>query len=151
MESKNDHSFMSKNFTIHYNPFVYIKDENDIISISKIWIEYTNGDKIAGSRGEYDFPELFLLASIIAYVWENNSTESKNLEEVMKVLNDICENGFDKLRNMNSDSITFNFYTKFREAYPDTAEKALMISLSMRLCIILELWKEKFKNSNDWH
>lgn len=28
-----------KNFTIHYNPFVYIKDENDIISISKIWIE----------------------------------------------------------------------------------------------------------------
>ena len=106
---------------------------------------------MTGSREEYDFPELFLLASIIAYIWENDSTESKNLEEVMKVLNDICENGFDKLRNMNSDSITFNFYTKFREVCPDTAEKALMISLSMRLCIILELWKEKFKNSNDWH
>lgn len=122
----------------HYNPFLYIKDKNDIMSISKIWIEYTGGDRTTGERGEDYFPELFLLASMIAYVWENNSTENKNLEEVTKVLNDICENGFDKLRNINSDSVTFDFYTKFRKTCPDTAEKAVMISLSVRLCIVLE-------------
>lgn len=133
--------------SLHFNPFHYYREPEDIIRFVELFIANTNGGAHQNSSGDMGFwnncEKLWFMAHI-AYVMETCMEEEKNMNSVVLLLNnseardddedfknpvDIL---FDELEQQNPDSFAVKQYKKYKLAAGKTA-KSILISVGVRL------------------
>lgn len=73
--------------SMHYNPFVYIHCEKDILKLVNIIIENTKGE---GDKSGEDFwvkSERLLYQAYIGYIWYEAPEEEKNIITLLEMIN----------------------------------------------------------------
>ena len=74
--------------SLHYNPFVYIRSEKDILKLVTTIIANTKGE---GEKSTEDFwikAEKLLYTALIAFIWYEGDEEEKNLNTLLDLLNE---------------------------------------------------------------
>lgn len=74
--------------SLHYNPFVYIRSEKDILKQVTTIIANTKGE---GEKSTEDFwikAEKLLYTALIAFIWYEGDEEEKNLNTLLDLLNE---------------------------------------------------------------
>lgn len=145
-----DHGYVIKIFntidfdmSMHYNPFAYIHNDNDILKLANTLIANTKGD---GKAGE-DFwvkAETLLYCALIGFIHYEAPVEEQNFKTLLKMLNDSevheddedYENAVDiefkKLEKRNPNHFAVRQYKKYKLAAGKTA-KSILVSCGARL------------------
>lgn len=113
--------------SMHYNPFVYLHSETDILTLVTVIMANTQGD----AKGGDDFwqkAEALLYQALIAYIYYEAPAEEKNMNTLLDMLN-ACECReddenfksavdllFEQLENRNPDHFAVRQYKKFKMA-----------------------------------
>ena len=129
--------------SMHYNPFVYLHSETDILTLVTVIMANTQGD----AKGGDDFwqkAEALLYQALIAYIYYEAPAEEKNMNTLLDMLN-ACECReddenfksavdllFEQLENRNPDHFAVRQYKKFKMAAGKTL-KSILISCGARL------------------
>ena len=131
--------------SMHYNPFVYFKDEKDIQEFVTILVLNTKKDP--NSKGEEDFwaeTMEMLFVAYIAYIWYEAPEEEQNIGMLLYMLtesevreeDETFENPIDLLFNELEEKDPENFalmqYKSYKKAAGKTA-KSIIISCAARL------------------
>ena len=124
--------------SMKYNPFRYIRCENDILKLVNCIMENTEGE---GSKGGEDFwkkAEALYYQALIAYIWYEAPEDEKNLNTLLEMLNasEVREDDenfknavdmmFDRLEKRNPEHFAV------RQAAGKTA-KSILISCGARM------------------
>ena len=130
--------------SMHYNPFRYIRKEEDIMSLITVLMENTKGEDTKGSEDFWVKAEALLYQALFAYIWYEAPEEEKNMTTLLNMLN-ACEvreddedfkNAvdllFDQLEKENPDHFAVRQYRKFKMAAGKTL-KSILISCAARL------------------
>ena len=129
--------------SMHYNPFVYLHSETDILTLVTVIMTNTQGD----AKGGDDFwqkAEALLYQALIAYIYYEAPAEEKNMNTLLDMLN-ACECReddenfksavdllFEQLENRTPDHFAVRQYKKFKMAAGKTL-KSILISCGARL------------------
>lgn len=113
--------------SMHYNPFVYLHSETDILTLVTVIMTNTQGEAKSGD----DFwqkAEALLYQALIAYIYYEAPAEEKNMNTLLDMLN-ACECReddenfksavdllFEQLENRNPDHFAVRQYKKFKMA-----------------------------------
>lgn len=119
--------------SMHYNPFVYLHSETDILTLVTVIMTNTQGD----AKGGDDFwqkAEALLYQALIAYIYYEAPAEEKNMNTLLDMLN-ACECReddenfksavdllFEQLENRNPDHFAVRQYKKFKMAAGKTLD-----------------------------
>ncbi len=132
------------NKSMHYNPFVYIKSEKDILKLTNTLIENTKGD---GEKSGEDFwikAEKLLYQAYIGYIWYEAPEEEKNFLTLLDMLNSSeareddesfkspVDMLFDSLEQREPEHFAVRQYKKYKLAAGKTA-KSILVSCGARL------------------
>ncbi|OCN03434.1 hypothetical protein A7X67_11150 [Clostridium sp. W14A] len=143
-----DHGYKVKVFNVvdmedslHFNPFHYYKEPEDIIRFVELFIANTNGGTSQNSSGDMGFwnncEKLWFMAHI-AYVMETCLEEEKNMNSVVLLLNNseareddesyksAVDILFDELEQKNPDSFAVKQYKKYKLAAGVVCSKRLI-------------------------
>lgn len=130
--------------SMHYNPFVYIKSEKDILTLVNTIILNTKGE---GDKSSEDFwvkAERLLYNSLIAYIFYECKESEKNITTLIFLLDsiEVKENDenhvspidiiFSELESKQPSHFAVSQYNKFKKAAGKTA-KSILISCGARL------------------
>ena len=130
--------------SMKYNPFRYIRCENDILKLVNCIMENTEGE---GSKGGEDFwkkAEALYYQALIAYIWYEAPEDEKNLNTLLEMLNasEVREDDenfknavdmmFDRLEKRNPEHFAVRQYKKYKMAAGKTA-KSILISCGARM------------------
>ena len=123
--------------SMHYNPFVYLHSETDILTLVTVIMTNTQGD----AKGGDDFwqkAEALLYQALIAYIYYEAPAEEKNMNTLLDMLN-ACECReddenfksavdllFEQLENRNPDHFAVRQYKKFKMAAGVVCSKRLL-------------------------
>lgn len=134
--------------SMHYNPFVYLHSETDILTLVTVIMTNTQGD----AKGGDDFwqkAEALLYQALIAYIYYEAPAEEKNMNTLLDMLN-ACECReddenfksavdllFEQLENRNPDHFAVRQYKKFKMAAGVVSLKRLLNQS------ILKSWSSK--------
>lgn len=72
---------------MHYNPFVYIRSEKDVLKVVNTLIVNTKGE---GEKSAEDFwvkAERLLYCALIGYIWYEAPTEEMNFTTLLELIN----------------------------------------------------------------
>lgn len=133
--------------SLHFNPFHYYKEPEDIIRFVELFIANTSGSKSQNTSEDMGFwkncEKLWFMAHI-AYIQETCIEEEKNLNSLVLLLNNSetreededykspIDVLFDELEKQNPDSFAVKQYKKYKLAAGKTA-KSILISVGVRL------------------
>ena len=137
--------FNSINFkkSLHYNPFVYLHSEKDILKFVTALISNTKGDGKTGDEF-WEKCEKLLYTALIAFILEEASQEEQNFATLMDLLNmmevheddDGYQNqvdlAFEALERDKPNSFAVRQYKLYKLAAGKTA-KSILISCGARL------------------
>lgn len=130
--------------SMHYNPFAYIRSENDILKLVNVIIANTKGD---GEKSGEDFwvkAERLLYCALIGYIYYEAPEEEKNFITLLDLINasearEDDENYkspvdmlFDRLAEREPEHFAVKQYVKFKQAAGKTL-KSILISCGARL------------------
>ena len=129
--------------SMHYNPFVYIHSEKDILKLVTTLMTNTRGE---GKGGDpfWDKAEKLLLTSLIAYIHYEAPAEEQNFATLLEFLNimEVREDDeefqnpvdlmFEDLAKENPDHFAVRQYRLYKLAAGKTA-KSILISCGARL------------------
>ena len=130
--------------SMHYNPFVYIRSEKDILKLVTTIIANTNGE---GQQSGEDFwvkAEKLYYCALIGYIWYEGREEEKNFNTLLEMINvsearEDDENFknpvdlmFDELEQKDPNHFAVRQYKKYKLAAGKTA-KSILISCGARL------------------
>ena len=130
--------------SMHYNPFVYIRSEKDILKLVTTIIANTKGE---GQQSGEDFwvkAEKLYYCALIGYIWYEGREEEKNFNTLLALINasearEDDENFknpvdlmFEELEAKNPDHFAVRQYKKYKLAAGKTA-KSILISCGARL------------------
>lgn len=130
--------------SMHYNPFVYIHCEKDILKLVNIIIENTKGE---GDKSGEDFwvkSERLLYQAYIGYIWYEAPEEEKNIITLLEMINasetreddenfkNAVDLMFEELAEKAPDHFAVKQYRKYKLAAGKTA-KSILISCGARL------------------
>lgn len=130
--------------SMHYNPFVYIRSEKDILKLTNTIIANTKGD---GEKSTEDFwvkAERLLYCALIGYIWYEAPEEEKNFITLLEMINasEAREDDeeyqspvdlmFSRLEEKEPDHFAVKQYKKYKLAAGKTA-KSILISCGARL------------------
>jgi len=130
--------------SMHYNPFHYIRKEEDIMRLITVLMENTRGEDTKGSEDFWVKAEALLYQALFAYIWYEAPEEEKNMTTLLNMLNacecreddDDFKNAvdllFDELEKENPDHFAVRQYRKFKMAAGKTL-KSILISCAARL------------------
>lgn len=130
--------------SLHYNPFVYIRNEQDIMKLTNTLIENTKGSSEKGGEDFWVKAERLLYNALIGYIWYEAPDEEKNFTTMLDMLNsfEIREDDetfknavdmlFDELAERDPDHYAFRQYVKFKLSAGKTA-KSILVSCGARL------------------
>ncbi len=133
--------------SLHFNPFHYYREPEDIIRFVELFIANTSGSKSQMASEDMAFwkncEKLWFMAHI-AYIQETCLEEEKNLNSLVLLLDNsetreddeswksAVDVLFDELGKQNPDSFAVKQYKKYKLAAGKTA-KSILISVSVRL------------------
>lgn len=130
--------------SMHYNPFRYIRKEEDILSLITVLMENTKGEDAKSAEDFWGKAEALLYQALFAYIWYEAPEEEKNMTTLLNMLN-ACEcreddedfkNAvdllFDELERETPDHFAVRQYRKFKMAAGKTL-KSILISCAARL------------------
>ena len=130
--------------SMHYNPFVYIRSEKDILKLVTTIIANTKGE---GQQSGEDFwvkAEKLYYCALIGYIWYEGREEEKNFNTLLEMINvsearEDDENFknpvdlmFDDLEQKDPNHFAVRQYKKYKLAAGKTA-KSILISCGARL------------------
>jgi len=130
--------------SMHYNPFVYIRSEKDILKLTNTIIQNTKGE---GEKSGEDFwvkAERLYYAALIGYIWYEAPEEEKNFLTLLELINaseareddedfkNAVDLLFDKLEEKEPEHFAVRQYKKYKLAAGKTA-KSILISCGARL------------------
>ncbi len=130
--------------SMHYNPFAYIRNEEDILNFVNTLMVNTKGE---GSQSGEDFwqkAEQLLYVALISYIFSEAPEEEQNFSMLLDMIDasetreedETFKNAvdllFDDLAETNPDSFALRQYMKFKLAAGKTA-KSILISCAARL------------------
>ena len=130
--------------SMHYNPFVYIRSEKDILKLVTTIIANTKGE---GQQSGEDFwvkAEKLYYCALIGYIWYEGREEEKNFNTLLEMINvsearEDDENFknpvdlmFDELEQKYPNHFAVRQYKKYKLAAGKTA-KSILISCGARL------------------
>jgi len=132
------------NKSMHYNPFVYLRSEKDILKLVTTIIANTKGE---GEKSSEDFwvkAEKLYYTALIGYIWYEAPEYEKNFITLLEMINaseareddENFKNGvdllFDKLEAKDPEHFALKQYKKYKLAAGKTA-KSILISCGARL------------------
>ena len=129
--------------SMHYNPFAYIKKEEDIMKVADALIEGTTTGKQQGEQFWLD-AERLLYYALIGYIFRIGIEEEQNFGTMLDMVNameireddDSFKNAvdymFEELEETDPTCFAVAEYKKFKQAAGKTA-KSIMISVGARL------------------
>ena len=130
--------------SMHYNPFVYIRSEKDILKLVTTIIANTKGE---GQQSGEDFwvkAEKLYYTALIGYIWYEAPDHEKNFTTLLEMINaseareddETFKNPvdvmFDELEARDPDHFAVKQYRKYKLAAGKTA-KSILISCGARL------------------
>ena len=130
--------------SMHYNPFAYIRNEEDILNFVNTLMVNTKGE---GAQSGEDFwvkAEQLLYVALISYIFTEAPEEEQNFSMLLDMIDasetreedETFKNAvdllFDDLAETNPDSFALRQYLKFKLAAGKTA-KSILISCAARL------------------
>lgn len=130
--------------SMHYNPFVYIRSEKDILKLVNTIIANTKGD---GDKSGEDFwvkAEKLYYQALIGYIWYEAPDEEKNIITLLEMINaseareddenfkNAVDLMFDELEQREPEHFAVRQYKKYKLAAGKTA-KSILISCGTRL------------------
>ena len=127
-----------------YNPFVYLKDDNDVQRLVTNLFKSTTPKGSQSNDPFWDTAASMLLLSLIFYLWSEAPEEEQNFTMVMEMLRagDVKEDDdmylspldllFEKLENTNPDHIALKYYKDYHSGSAKTL-KSIQITLASRL------------------
>ena len=130
--------------SMHYNPFMYIRSEKDILKLVNTIIANTKGEGEKSSEDFWTKSEKLLYQAYIGYIWYEAPDEEKNFSTLLQFINDSevreddesYKNGidlmFDELEEREPDHFAVRQYRKYKLSAGKTA-KSIMISCGARL------------------
>ena len=130
--------------SMHYNPFMYIRSEKDILKLVNTIIANTKGEGEKSSEDFWTKSEKLLYQAYIGYIWYEAPDEEKNFSTLLQFINDsevreddeTYKNGidlmFDELEEREPDHFAVRQYRKYKLSAGKTA-KSIMISCGARL------------------
>ena len=130
--------------SMHYNPFVYIRSEKDVLKVVNTLIVNTKGE---GEKSAEDFwvkAERLLFCALIGYIWYEAPAEEMNFTTLLELINasEAREDDeeyqspvdllFADLEERSPDHFAVKQYKKYKLAAGKTA-KSILISCGARL------------------
>ena len=130
--------------SMHYNPFVYIRSEKDILKLVTTIITNTKGE---GQQSGEDFwvkAEKLYYCALIGYIWYEGREEEKNFNTLLALINaseareedesfkNPVDLMFEELEEKNPEHFAVRQYKKYKLAAGKTA-KSILISCGARL------------------
>jgi len=130
--------------SMHYNPFVYLRSEKDILKLVTTIIANTKGE---GEKSAEDFwvkAEKLYYTALIGYIWYEAPEDEKNFITLLEMINaseareddETFKNPvdllFDKLEEKDPEHFALKQYKKYKLAAGKTA-KSILISCGARL------------------
>lgn len=130
--------------SMHYNPFVYIRSEKDILKLVNTIIANTKGE---GDKSGEDFwvkAEKLYYQALIGYIWYEAPDEEKNFITLLEMINaseareddenfkNAVDLMFEELEQREPDHFAVKQYKKYKLAAGKTA-KSILISCGARL------------------
>ena len=128
----------------HYNPFMYLRSEKDILKLVNTIIANTKGE---GDKSGEDFwvkAEKLYYQALIGYIWYEAPDEEKNFSTLLELINaseareddETFKNAvdlmFEELEEREPDHFAVRQYKKYKLAAGKTA-KSILISCGARL------------------
>ncbi len=130
--------------SMKYNPFRYIRCENDILKLVNCIMENTKGEDSKGGEDFWAKAEALYYQALIAYIWYEAPEDEKNLNTLLEMLNasEVREDDenfknavdmmFDRLEKRNPEHFAVRQYKKYKMAAGKTA-KSILISCGARM------------------
>ena len=127
-----------------YNPFRYIRNENDILKLVNCIMENTKGEDSKGGEDFWAKAEALYYQALIAYIFYEAPEEEKNMVTLLEMLNasevreedETFKNAvdllFDQLKERDPDHFAVRQYVKYKMAAGKTA-KSILISCGARM------------------
>ena len=130
--------------SMRYNPFNYIRCENDILKLVNCIMENTKGEDSKGGEDFWSKAEALYYQALIAYIWYEAPEEEKNMSMLLDMLNasEVREEDenfknaidimFERLEKRDPEHFAVRQYRKYKLAAGKTA-KSILISCGARL------------------
>ena len=127
-----------------YNPFRYIRNENDILKLVNCIMENTKGEDSKGGEDFWVKAEALYYQALIAYIFYEAPEEEKNMTTLLEMLNasevreedETYKNAvdlmFDRLKERNPEHFAVRQYVKYKLAAGKTA-RSILISCGARM------------------
>ena len=130
--------------SMHYNPFVYIRSEKDILKLVNTLIANTKGE---GEKSAEDFwvkAERLLYCALVGYIWYEAPENEKNFTTLLEMINaseareddedfqNPVDLMFERLEEKDPEHFAVKQYKKYKLAAGKTA-KSILISCGARL------------------
>lgn len=130
--------------SMHYNPFIYIRSEKDILKLVTTIIANTKGE---GQQSGEDFwvkAEKLYYCALIGYIWYEGREEEKNFITLLEMINaseareddeefkNSVDLMFEQLEKREPEHFAVKQYKKYKLAAGKTA-KSILISCGARL------------------
>lgn len=130
--------------SMHYNPFMYIRSEKDILKLVNTIIANTKGE---GDKSGEDFwvkAEKLYYQALIGYIWYEAPDEEKNFSTLLEMINaseareddenfkNAVDLMFEELEQRQPDHFAVRQYRKYKLSSGKTA-KSILISCGARL------------------
>ena len=130
--------------SMKYNPFRYIRSENDILKLVNCIMENTKGEDSKGGEDFWAKAEALYYQALIAYIWYEAPEDEKNLNTLLEMLNasevreedesfkNAVDMMFDRLEQRDPEHFAVRQYKKYKMAAGKTA-KSILISCGARM------------------
>lgn len=132
--------------SVHYNPFRYIHDENDILTFVNSIIDLDEaGNRIATNDSFWNESARWLLASVMFYIFEALPKEKWNIKTLLDIFNKYFITGnsdfdekysceykkmLDNLETCKPDCMALRYYNKIASAVDRTFSSILVTATS---------------------
>ncbi len=130
--------------SMKYNPFRYLRSENDILKLVNCIMENTKGEDSKGGEDFWSKAEALYYQALIAYIWYEAPEEEKNMTTLLEMLNasevreedetfrNAVDMMFERLEKREPDHFAVRQYKKYKMAAGKTA-KSILISCGARM------------------
>lgn len=130
--------------SMRYNPFRYLRCENDILKLVNCIMENTKGEDSKGGEDFWAKAEALYYQALIAYIWYEAPEDEKNFNTLLEMLNasevreedetfkNAVDMMFDRLEQRDPDHFAVRQYKKYKMAAGKTA-KSILISCGARM------------------
>ena len=130
--------------SMRYNPFRYLRCENDILKLVNCIMENTKGEDSKGGEDFWAKAEALYYQALIAYIWYEAPENEKNFNTLLEMLNasevreedenfkNAVDMMFDRLEQRDPEHFAVRQYKKYKMAAGKTA-KSILISCGARM------------------